>query len=89
MIVEDLNNGGGAVATVNFSVPDEVRDDFNRTFAGRNKSAILADLMRRAVAEARLKDDRLAIFEALTAERDRHPPVHQRQLARARRRGRP
>lgn len=37
------------MATVNYSVPDEVKDAFNDTFAGRNKSAIVADLLREAV----------------------------------------
>ena len=41
------------MATVNFSVPDDVRNAFNREFRGQNKSAIIAELMRRAVADAR------------------------------------
>ncbi|MGA7874880.1 MAG: hypothetical protein WCA08_04395 [Desulfoferrobacter sp.] len=39
------------MATVNFSVPDEVKKAFNAEFAGRNKSAVIADLMMRAVEE--------------------------------------
>ena len=38
------------MATVNFSVPEDVKDAFNDTFEGRNKSAIVADLLREAVA---------------------------------------
>ena len=37
------------MATVNFSVPDDVREAFNETFKDRNKSAIIAELMREAV----------------------------------------
>ena len=37
------------MATVNFSVPDDVRDAFNETFKDRNKSAIVAELMRETV----------------------------------------
>lgn len=40
------------MATVNFSVPDEIKKAFNETFAGRNKSAVIADFMMRAVEEA-------------------------------------
>ena len=40
------------MATVNYSVPDDVKKAFDRAFKNRNKSAIIADLMRRAVAEA-------------------------------------
>ena len=41
------------MATVNFSVPDDVKDAFNHTFAKQNKSAIIAELMRKAVEEAK------------------------------------
>ena len=37
------------MATVNFSVPDEVKAAFDRTFEGQNKSAVIAELMRRAL----------------------------------------
>ena len=32
------------MATVNFSVPDDVRDLFTATFARTNKSAVIAEL---------------------------------------------
>jgi hypothetical protein len=28
------------MGTVNFSIPDEVKDSFNEAFAGQNKSAV-------------------------------------------------
>lgn len=37
------------MATVNFSVPEDVKDEFNAAFEGRNKSAVVAALMREAV----------------------------------------
>jgi hypothetical protein len=40
------------MATVNFSVPDDVKHEFDRTFAGENKSALIAGLMREAVGTA-------------------------------------
>ena len=36
------------MATVNFSVPDDVKVAFDKAFVGQNKSAIIADLMRGA-----------------------------------------
>ena len=39
------------MATVNFSVPDDVKTAFfDKAFGGQNKSAILAELMRRGRA---------------------------------------
>ena len=40
-----------AVSTINFSVPDDVKEAFNKTFQGENKSAILTRMMRNAVEE--------------------------------------
>ncbi|MEO8316213.1 MAG: hypothetical protein ABI645_15630 [Pseudomonadota bacterium] len=39
------------MATVNFSVPDDVKAEFDKAFGDQNKSSIIADLMRRAVRE--------------------------------------
>ena len=77
------------MATVNFSVPDDVRDEFNRTFKGENKSAIIARLMQRAVAEVALRKQREAIFRQVTAERPRRPTATNAEIASARRQGRP
>ena len=41
------------MATVNFSVPEEVKQQFNRAFAGENKSSVVARLMMQAVEERR------------------------------------
>ena len=34
------------MATVNFSVPDDVKSEFDRFFGDQNKSAVIAELMR-------------------------------------------
>lgn len=39
------------MATMNFSIPDDVKEAFNKAFEGENKSAVVARLMRRAVEE--------------------------------------
>ncbi len=57
---------GCGMATVNFSVPDEVKDLFNTAFAGKNRSAVVADLMRSAAEhEIRLLRRREAVAEVL------------------------
>ena len=35
------------MATMNFSIPDDVKEAFNKAFEGENKSAVVARLMRR------------------------------------------
>jgi len=77
------------MATVNFSVPDEVSAAFNDAFAGENKSAVIAGLMRHAVEERRRQQRRARAIDRLLALRQRAKPVRAADVRRARRRGRP
>jgi len=77
------------MAMVNYSVPDDVRDAFNEAFASENKSAVVAELMRRAVEERRRRERRARAVGRLLALRRRTPPVGESDARRARRRGRP
>ena len=77
------------MATVNFSVPDDVKEAFNRTFAGQNKSAIIAELMRKAVEEAKRQKRREEVFRLLTARRSKRPTVTDAEIRVAREEERP
>jgi hypothetical protein len=74
-----------AMAIVNFSVPDDVKAAFDRTFKNQNKSAVVAGLMQRAVAEAQLNKRRAQLFRELTTNR-RHRPSATSARVRASRR---
>jgi hypothetical protein len=73
------------MATMTFSVPDDVRAAFNKAFAGANKSALLTELMRQAVEERRREKRRARAISRLPELRRRLRPVSRRQIARARR----
>ena len=77
------------MATVNFSVPEEIKEDFSRTFAGENKSAIIATLMRAAVEERRRQQRRAAAIDAILELRSKMAPATDAEIARARSLGRP
>jgi hypothetical protein len=77
------------MATVNFSVPSEVKEAFDKTFAGENKSAVLAGLMRQAVEERKLRRRRDRAIEQLVGLRKRIRPVTERAVRAARSKGRP
>ena len=77
------------MATVNFSVPEEVKKAFNDAFADQNRSAVLTRLMRQAVAELRQAQRRATAIDAMLRLRRRQRPVTDRELRRARRVGRP
>ena len=57
------------MATVNFSVPDDVKASFDRAFKGRNKSAVIAELMRKAVDRARRRQESRAAVERILTRR--------------------
>ena len=73
------------MATVNFSVPEEVKRAFNQAFAGENKSAVIAKLMQRAVEERETKERRKSALEALLSEREHKQPVSDDEVAETRR----
>ena len=76
------------MGTVNFSVPDDVKAEFDKTFGGQNKSAVIADLMRKAVADAKLRKRRAAIFRVLTRRRSERPSLSDAQIRDSRSSGR-
>ena len=53
------------MAFVNYSVPDDVKETFNIAFAGKNKSAVVADLMREAVERELRRHLHIAAAEAI------------------------
>lgn len=77
------------MATVNFSVPDEVKEAFNTTFKGQNKSAIIAELMREAVERAQRRQRAQEAATRILERRRDAPVITEAEFRRARRQGRP
>ena len=77
------------MATVNFSVPDDVKREFNEAFAGENKSAVLTGLMRQAIEERRRQRRRAAAIGALLQLREKQTPVSDAEIRRIRDEERP
>lgn len=76
------------MSTVNFSVPDDVKDAFNATFEGQNKSAIIAQLMRDAIERAALKARSRAAIVRILRARPKAPVRSAKTLRAAREKGR-
>jgi hypothetical protein len=72
------------MATVIFSVPDEVKEAFDAAFAGRNKSAVIAQLMSRAIEERARQVRRADLYRKLTARRAKRPTVSRAKVSTAR-----
>ena len=77
------------LSTVNFSVPDDVKEAFNNAFEGQNKSAVIADLMREAVERVQARKRGQAAFQRILKRRLRAPRVSEAQVRKARKEGRP
>jgi hypothetical protein len=72
------------MATVNFSVPDEVKAEFDKAFGDQNKSSIIAELMRRAVRERELQIRRERLFRQLSSSRRKRSSFTSEEVRRAR-----
>jgi len=77
------------MATVNFSVPEEVKRHFNKVFAHQNKSQIITELMKQAIEEHERRQQRAKAIEALLDLRAKQKPVDEKKLRKARHEGRP
>jgi hypothetical protein len=77
------------MATVSFSVPDEVKKQFNRAFARQNKSRVIASLTMQAVEERNLQHTRARAIDALLKRRRTRKPITVKQSRAARIAGRP
>ena len=77
------------MATVNFSVPDEVKAAFDKAFGDQNKSAVVAELMRRAVRERQLQIRRERLLRQLGNARSSRRPTSSEEIRRTRAADRP
>lgn len=77
------------MATVSFSVPEEIKEAFQQAFASEDESAVIARLMQEAVEEKRRQQRRAAAIEALLDFRRKQRSVSDAGIAQARKAGRP
>lgn len=68
------------MSTVNFSVPEDVKQAFNATFEGQNKSAVIADLMREAVEQAQSRQRAQLAVQRILKSRAKSPVFTQAQF---------
>lgn len=77
------------MATVNFSVPKDVKAAFDETFKDQNKSAIITDLMREAVERAQRRQRRHQAVARILERRKHAPIITEEEFRVAREEGRP
>lgn len=77
------------MATMNFSVPDDVKSAFNETFEGENKSAVAAEWLMRAVEDRRRQLDDADFIERIRRRRAAGRTYTTEEIRKAREDGRP
>lgn len=76
------------MATMNFSIPEDIKNEFNQTFAQENKSAVVTNLLRDAIAKARRKQQSDAAIDRILGRLNQRSPVTDDAVIRAREEGR-
>lgn len=72
------------MATMNFSIPDDVKERFNQTFVNSNKSAIVAKLLEEAIERAERKQRSDVAIQKILAIRKSNAPSFTKQILRVR-----
>lgn len=72
------------MATMNFSIPDDIKERFNEVFADGNKSAIVAKLMQEAIEQAERKHRSHAAVRRVLKRRQTAPAVSSEEILRLR-----
>ena len=72
------------MATMNFSIPDDVKKRFNLTFINSNKSAIVAQLLEEAIERAERKQRSDLAIQRILAIRKSNKPASTKVILRTR-----
>ena len=73
------------MATMNFSIPDDVKEAFNKAFEGENKSAVITRLMRQGHRRGGAQSALAGIGRAAAANQGQQPrPMTDDEIRRAR-----
>ena len=71
------------MATINFSVPENIRQEFNELFEKENKSAILTRLMQQAIEEKKQQQRRQLAIDKILQLRNTQGPVSADEISQA------
>jgi len=61
------------MSTFNFSIPDRVKEEFNKYYANENKSAVLTGLLEEAIEDKKKQEQRSKAIEAILEFRKSSP----------------
>jgi metal-responsive CopG/Arc/MetJ family transcriptional regulator len=79
------------MATVNFSIPDDIKNRFNKVFAHKNKSHLITELMQQSIDEYERRQQRIHAIHAIDALLElgkKQKPIRNKMIRKARKLGR-
>ena len=68
------------MSTMNFSVPDRVKEEFNKYYAGENKSAVMTRMLEEAIDEKKKQEQRAKAIEAILEFRKSSPYLSDEEI---------
>lgn len=68
------------MATMNFSIPDDVKERFNQVFAHANKSAIVTRMIEAAIAQAERKRQSDEALKRILQRRQTAPSISSAEI---------
>ena len=72
------------MSTMNFSVPERVKEEFNKYYAGENKSAVLTRLIEEAINAKKKQEQRAKAMDAILEFRKATKPISDEEIYRIR-----
>ncbi|MCF6284704.1 MAG: hypothetical protein L3K26_05910 [Candidatus Hydrogenedentes bacterium] len=72
------------MSTMNFSVPEKVKEEFNACFAGENKSAIVTRLLKEAIEARNVQEQRSKAMDVILELRKNAPVITDAEIYRIR-----
>jgi hypothetical protein len=84
LLLKFSTKAGETMATMNFSIPDDIKDKFNQAFHGKNKSAVVADLMLEAIERKDKQQRSKAAIDRILERRQHAPTVTDEEIRAAR-----
>lgn len=72
------------MSTINFSIPDRVKEEFNTYYAEENKSAVLTSLVEEAIERKKRQERRAKAIEAILEYRKTAPRISNEEVYRIR-----
>lgn len=68
------------MSTLNFSIPDRVKEEFNMYYANENKSAVLTSLVEEAIEKKKRLERRSRAIEAILEFRKSSPYLSDQEI---------